>query len=65
MTRDELLREVRETREMFPDLRYGQALFNVAYWRLGEVRTEAAAKVADPFYDDSKADAFLDELGLE
>lgn len=62
MTRDELLDEVQAVRTEHPDMRYGQALFNTAYRHLSEDRVEAAAEVADPFYLDMNAPAFLDAL---
>lgn len=43
----------------FPELRYGQALFNEAFDMFPEVVSEIRGTDDDCFYDDKKVSAFL------
>ena len=55
-----------ETFRAYRSLRYGQALFNVAYSLYPEcvrrMQESTKWKDIDPFQDDDKADGFCDEL---
>lgn len=45
----------------YPDLRLGQAVYNIAIERDPSARILCGTEV-DPFYDDSRVDAFLKKL---
>lgn len=60
-SRSRLMTLVAVERHRHPSLRYGQALYNVAY-RENPAVAKLAGTECDPFHDDSKAEAFLEKL---
>lgn len=63
-SRADLMRKMDEERARHPDLRRGQALYNVAY-RENPAIARLAAGDCDPYYDDMKIAAFLERIGAQ
>jgi hypothetical protein len=57
-----VLEEARLEQQRNPQLRLGQAVYNVAYRRNPAV-AQLAGTEFDPFHDDSRIDAFLKKIG--
>lgn len=62
MTKQEFLVKVREYMHFNPEQRFGQACFNVLYIEEPEVADMIRTTEFDPFYLDSRVDAFLREV---
>ncbi len=57
-----ILEEAKKQIRRQPELRLGQAVFNIAYKRNAGVVRELCSSVLDPFYDDKKITLFLSRL---
>lgn len=57
-----ILEEAKRKVQRQPQLRLGQAVFNIAYKRNAGVVRELCSSVIDPFYDDKKVTLFLSRL---
>jgi hypothetical protein len=53
-----ILEEARRDMKEWPQLRLGQAVFNIAHGRCPQVR-HLTGTALDPFYHDDRIDAFL------
>lgn len=53
-----------EAQRNHPELRYGQAIFNAACKMTNKANALAGTDL-DPFYNDSKVEAFLDVVTVE
>lgn len=60
-TIERIKRMAHEDRKKYKQLRYGQCIFNIVYNLYPETIGRIPMSV-DPFYNDSNADAFLEEL---
>jgi hypothetical protein len=64
VTKDEFLEAVGHYRRTYPDQRYGQAIFNLAFTQpeLRETVDSLWSTDLDPFYRDDRVDDFLAAL---
>jgi hypothetical protein len=63
--RYEFYQQLAEYKERFPELRQGQAVFNLAY-NLGLTLEldPLTFRAIDPFYNDGNIESFLYEIGI-
>jgi hypothetical protein len=66
MTRQDFYEKVNEHRRTFPEIRYGQAVFNVMFSHKPDIVRTLACTGIDPFHHDNRTEAFIDAcLGKE
>jgi hypothetical protein len=65
MMYDEIITRATRLQMFYPDLRYGQAVFNVAYKQYPEIVEKYAGSRVDPFHNDAMVDTFLEVIEMQ
>lgn len=58
----DIVNMAKRAREIYPEWRYGQAVFNTCHSLFPKIADNLRGTKYDPFYDDTRVDSFLDQV---
>lgn len=58
----DLINMAKRAREIYPEWRYGQAVFNTCHSLFPEIADSLRGTEYDPFYEDTRVEAFLQQV---